>query len=143
MNNRVLKWMAVLLLILSIVFCGLWRMASRDTSQLEQLCQYSVSRACERFGDYRKTGSQYDYQYGVSELTSFYNSYTLLTVETTGSTNTDCTQVNQLLGMLMDLPELSGEALELLISATGELSRDIHDQNAYAQLLAVYHAITR
>ncbi len=143
MNSRILKWTAVLLLILTIVFCGLWWRASRDTSQLEQLCRYSASRACDRFGDYMETGSQYDFRYGVSELTSFYNSYTLLTVETTGSTNTDCTQVNQLLGMLMDLPELSGETVELLICATERLSRDIHDQNAYAELFAAYNAIAR
>ncbi len=126
-------------LCLCLVFCGLWIQERREQENLEQLCQGSAMRAMERFLDYRDTGSAYDYAYGVSELTSFYNAYCLLDE----NTHTNRVSLNQLLGKLMYFPPLEKPEIESLMDAMAMLSRNPEDENAYWKLTYVYNVLER
>lgn len=133
----------IVVICVAIVFYALWVRKSRDHSDLEQQCQYAARLAQDRFEDFRAKGSDYDYHYGVAQLVSFYDSYLLLTVETQGETNANCLYLNQLLGVLMDYPELTSEQVSQLVAITAILGRDISDANAFNQIFALYNQLTR
>ena len=104
---------------------------------------YSAERAAERFRQYEEYRSEFDYHYAVSELNSFCNAYHYLVVETEGSTDTNFVWLNQLVGELMDYPELTQEQIVLLASAMDTLSGNISDDNAYDDIFAVYNELVR
>ena len=140
-NPKILAIALSVVLLASTVFGCLWILEKRDHSELEQLCRYSAHRACERFGSYRDKDSGYDYDYGVSELVSFYNSYMNLIIGETGSTDTNCIYLNQLLGVLMKKPELTAEQKNTLVMITDQLSRDIYDVNVYDDIFFLYNQL--
>lgn len=142
-HKKLLMTALIVALCASTVFCALWVRQTRDHSDLEQQCQYASRLAYERFRDYQDNGSDYDYYYGVSQLVSFYDSYTYLVTETEGSTDTDCLYLNQLLGVLMDYPELTTEQVRTLVNITSELSWEISNPNAYNQIFLLYNELTR
>ncbi len=139
MKKRLIYGLTAVLLCLCLIFCGLWMQERNNQEDLEQLCRLSAMRAMERFTDYRDTGSAYDYAYGVSELTSFYNAYCLLSE----NTHTNRISLNQLLGKLMYFPKLETHEIEYLMDAMGMLSRNPEDENAYWKLTYVYNVLER
>ncbi len=140
------KVLAVLLAI-SILGCAafslLWSCLRNDAPVMEQACTYAAGNANARFWDYLSYGNEYDYRYGVAELTAFYDAYVLLCTETEGSTNTNCLHINQLLGILMDYPVLQEEQVKMLVELTGLLKENPGDGNAYVLVFDLYNQLTR
>lgn len=144
MKNR--KGNVILIAVLlcaSFVFAGLWIGEKRDHSELEDLCVSSAYRAYDRFSRYLDSGSAYDYAYGVAELESFFNSYMSLVVLETGSTDPNCVYLNQLIGTLMDYPELTKHQKMMLVSISAGLKENIYDLNVYDDIFALYNELTR
>ena len=139
-------------LVIALLVCALctlmvcafgWYRAERDQSDLEQVCYYAAANANERFCSYQQRGSEYDYHYAVSELTAFYDAYAVLTAGSDSVPDSNRLYLNQLLGHLMDYPELDGEVVQLLAELTAKLKVDIHDANAYDDIFCVYNHLAR
>ena len=142
-NRKVYVFLIALLLCASIIFAGLWIGEKRDHSELEDLCIYSAYSAYDRFSRYLENGSAYDYAYGVAELESFLNSYMSLVVLKTGSTDPNCVYLNQLIGVLMDQPELTDSQKMMLVSICAGLKENIYDLNVYDDIFALYNELAR
>ncbi len=143
MNRHLRMCWTVLLLCTSILFCGLWLAERESREDLEQLCRHSAQQAKDRLESFRLQGSAYDYAYAVAELTSYYNSYMLLTIQESGSSNVNAVWLNRLLGVLMTYPELTREQEDSLIEALCLLTADISDDNAYQILFGICNGLTR
>ena len=141
------KKLLALLLIMAVccaaVFGILWSREKKDHSDLEFLCRYSAYRAYDRFSKLRDGDSDYDYRYGVAELTSFYNAYMNLVIANTDTTDTNCLYLNQLLGELMDATELTQERINELITISSMLSEDIYDESAFQRIFSLYNELSR
>jgi len=87
--------------------------------------------------------NEYDYHYGVAELTAFYDAYCILRIETKGELDTNCLYINQLLGELLDHPELNEDQVKMLVELSGILKENPHDGNAYVLVFALYNELTR
>jgi len=142
-NRKGYVILIAVLLCVSIVFACLWIAEKKDHSELEDLCVVSAYRAHDRFSRYLDSGSAYDYAYGVAELESFLNSYMSLVVLETGSTDPNCVYLNQLIGRLMNQPELTQEQKKMLVSISAGLKENIYDLNVYDDVFALYNELTR
>ncbi len=128
---------------LCILFCSLWLFERNAQNEMKRLCQYSAHRTAARFASYRETGSEYDYSYGVAELVSFYNAYTMLVTNSKDATDMNCISLNRLIGVLMDRQELSREQIDCITKAMHQLEQNAFDENAYIGLDSVYFALTK
>jgi len=141
------KKILVVLLAISVLGCAvfgwLWNRQRNDASDLERACAFAAGNANARFWDYLCEGNEYDYRYGVAELTAFYDAYALLCSETEGSSDTNCLHTNQLLGVLMDYPALQEEQVKMLVELTGLLKEDPRDGNAYILVFDLYNQLAR
>ena len=136
------------ILMIAAVFCSgvfafLWNQERKDHGDLESLCVSCAYRAFDRFSELREGKSDFNYCYGVAEMTAFYNVYMKLTVETTGSTDANCVYLNQLLGDLMYQPELTAQQVNELIAISFMLSEDIYDESAYQRVFSLHNELTR
>lgn len=141
MKKTILRVALIAVICLAIVFCSLLLNEKADTSDAEDLCRHSARLAYSRFSEYREDGAAYDYHYAVAELESFRNAYMALVTEEKGSTNPYCIYLNQLIGKLMEFPELTPLQIDELVSITSMLANDIHDDNAYHKVFSLYNEL--
>ena len=142
-SKKIFVIFLVIALCCSMVFGILWQREKNDTSDLEQVCITALTGANCRLVDYLDHFSAYDYHYAVAEMEAFYDAYCVYRSKTAEELRTNCVYANQLIGELMDYPDLTKEQVEELISITCLLIENIDDENAYHRIFALYNELTR
>ena len=125
----------ITLAILSAAFCSLWLFEKNDHSELELLCQANAAKALSDFSQYKVTGSEGDYWYGVSNYKSFLNTWLVLE----GHSSAEYTWCNSVYGSMILSPEKVQAHIEELIVAMEIIGENYINPNGYIKNNLLLH----
>lgn len=120
MKKRIFIVLIIALSLSSVTFCTLWQRALYDKSDLEVIAQTEANEAYRRFLDFQENGDDCDYWGGVSAFYAFQRAYSLLTEDTSKTTNN--TFCNEVYGSLLCSPERSKAHISDIIDVMKILS---------------------
>lgn len=118
------------LTMLAVVFCGLWLSERNDLSEMEYLCQSNAMQALSDFKQYKETGSEGNYWYGVSNYKSFMNTW--LAMEGGGSA--EYSWCNSVYGYMVLSPEAVQAHIDELLTAMEIIGTDYTNPNGYLRI---------
>lgn len=120
----------VALAILAVAFGGLWLFEKNDHSEMEMLCQTNASQALSDFKQYKTTGAEGDYWYGVSNYKAFMNTW--LAIE--GQSSAEYSWCNSVYGSMVLMPEKVQVHIDELLAAMEIIGDDYTDPNGYIKI---------
>ncbi len=134
----ILPVISVLLAILSVIFCVLWRTEANDHNELFRLAQSSVQNSYQCFNAYSTNGNEEDYWSGVAEFRVFEQSYYILN----GEIDPNYLYCNAIYGYMVDSPDAVKHNIPELMHILGLLANDINDMNGYIRMSSLEHLLS-
>lgn len=116
--------------LLVVIFCGLWLYERNDQSEMELLCQINAAQALSDFKQYKETGSEGDYRYGVSNYKAFMNTWLALE----GGSSAEYLWCNSVYGSMVLSPENVQAHIDELLIAMEIIGTDYTNPNGYLRI---------
>ncbi len=137
MMKKIFISTVAILLLVAVVFCALWISEKNDRSDMEELCQYSVSGALVDFTEFEKGGADGQYWSAVSHFGTYIDAWTQL-----GGTETvEYSWCNELYGYMLLKPQAVQENLGELLKALEDLDDDYLNPNGHDRIRFINHII--
>ncbi len=138
-KKYILPVISVLLAILSVIFCVLWRTEANNYNELFRLTQSSVQNSYQCFKAYSTNGNESDYWSGVAEFRAFEQAYYMLT-EDVDQNYMNC---NSLYGLMISSPEIIQSNMGELVAALELLNKNPFDPNGYMKLSVLLNSFSQ
>ena len=120
----------VALAMLAAVFCGLLLFEKNDHSEMEQLCQTNAAQALSDFRQYKETGAEGNYWYGVSNFKAFMNTWLAIK----GGSSAEYLWCNSVYGYMVLSPEEVQAHIDELLTAMEIIGADYTNPNGYLRI---------
>ena len=132
MKEKVKLALIAILLLSTALFFGLWQMEKGDLSDVLALAQAGAADAHQQFQEFRDTGEESCYWYGVAAFRSFEQAYHRMVEGTNEAPN--YTFCNEVYGQLVLDPQRSQAHMDEIIEVMAIWAEDVTDPNGPARM---------
>ena len=139
MKKSVATILIIMLTLSTIAFCVLWQHTVHNQSDFTTFAQAEANKAYTSFSAYQESGDDGDYWQGVAAFYAFQEAYSLLTEDTSKSTNRIF--CNEVYGSLVLSPEQAKAHISDIARVMKMLSENVMDEGAYAQMAELRNTI--